>query len=138
MKSLSIDKINVGDKSEFSLTLSEKTHDSFRKFSGDNSKVHTNDDFAREAGFRGKIAYGFNIVSYLSRFYGEVLPGGSSICLKQEINFAKPLYIGDKITIQGEVIEVNKNHKIVVIKNSIINQKGDLCISGKGFVKIII
>ncbi len=138
MTGLKINEIKIGDKKRFSLVLTDKIHEDFRKISGDNSPIHTDNNFATKAGFKTKIAYGFNIAAFLSRFYGEILPGGSSICLQQELKFIKPVYPEERITIIGEVIGLNKNHKIVTIRNDIINSENELCVSGMGTVRIII
>ena len=138
MKQFRIEKLKIGDSAKFGVLIDKKVHESFRKLSGDNSLVHTEDLFAKNVGFKEKIAYGFNVSAYLSRFYGEFLPGGSSICLQQELKFLKPIYLNDKIIIKGEIININKNQKVVTIKNEIANSAGKICLSGKGFVKIIL
>src|SRR5882724_3114529 len=96
-----IEDIAVGDTADFSFLLTEEIHENFKQYVQDTSLIHNDDSFAQQAGVSKKIAYGFNVASYFSRFYGNHLPGGSSICLKQEITFAKPVYIGDTLTVRG-------------------------------------
>jgi len=133
-----INELSVGDETEFNIYFNQDIHERFKREYQDTSLVHNDDLFAQKAGFKEKIAYGFNIISYFSRFYGNYLPGGSSICLKQSVKFIKPIYLNDTIKISGKIININQSLKIITIKNKVTNQNGDVCISGEGIVKIVI
>ncbi|OVE74916.1 hypothetical protein BVX95_00625 [archaeon D22] len=135
---MSIEELKIGQKEEFDFFLGEEEHNNFTKQIGDTSPIHTKKEFAIEKKFEDKIAYGFNVISHLSKFYGNVLPGGSSICLNQEVKFSKPIYLNQFLKIEGEIIKIDKNLKIVTMKNKIFDEKGNLCISGKGIVRVII
>lgn len=51
-----------------------------------------------------------------------------------EIDFAHPVYIGDKLTISGTVKEIHESVRRLTIKFVIKNQTGKNCIS-KGILK---
>ena len=90
-------EIKIGDNAEFSIKITPENHNKFSKLFKDFSPIHTNDEFSSKTKFKKKIGYAFMLTGFLSRLYGEYLPGGSSICIKQESNFIKPFYIGDGI-----------------------------------------
>ncbi|MFH1073032.1 MAG: MaoC family dehydratase [Nanoarchaeota archaeon] len=132
-----MEDLKIGQHAQFTLKLTKKSHEEFKQFSGDTSPVHNDDEFAQTAGFDERIAYGFHILSYFSRFYGTVLPGGSSICLSQTAKFTKPVYIGEEITVKGTIIHMNPHIKTVTIKNEVLNSKGEVCVLGEAVVKIV-
>ncbi|MEK6868888.1 MAG: MaoC/PaaZ C-terminal domain-containing protein, partial [Nanoarchaeota archaeon] len=74
--------IKIGDKAEFEVTIDENMHNNFSKISGDYSPIHCDDIFSEKTKFGRKIGYAFLLTSFLSRLYGEYLPGGSSVCIK--------------------------------------------------------
>jgi len=128
----------LGEKVEFEVDISKEIHEKFSELSGDFSKMHTDDEFSKSKGFKKKIGYAFLLNSFLSRLYGEHLPGGSSICLKQESKFMNPFYEGDKLRIVGEVISKSESTKVVEINSEIFNQDNQKIFEGNGWVKIIV
>ncbi len=133
-----IEDFSVGESEKFVVKITPETHEQFKNLSGDESPVHTDEEFAKKSGFENKIAYAFNVLSYFSRLYGEYLPGGSSVCIRQNAKFHKPIYIRDILTIKGTVTHISVAAKVLTIKNEVLNQKGDICISGEGVVRFVV
>ncbi|MNY67236.1 (R)-specific enoyl-CoA hydratase [compost metagenome] len=62
------------------------------------------------------------------------LPGEGTIHVSQQLNFLKPVYIGDTITVKLEIIEIlEKNH--LKISSTIFNQHDEKVIDGFSIVK---
>tara|TARA_B100000315_G_C14329376_1_gene474554 strand:+ start:225 stop:653 length:429 start_codon:yes stop_codon:yes gene_type:complete len=136
-KAKSFSEIKAGDKEEFEVTVDESIHDAFSKISGDYSPIHCDEEFSSKTKFGKKIGYAFFLTSLLSRFYGEYLPGGSSVCIKQDANFMKPFFIGDKIKIVGEVVSKIESTKFVEIKTEIYKDNKEVIFRGNGIVQIL-
>jgi len=77
------------------------------------------------------------LASFLSRLYGEYLPGGSSVCIRQEANFLKPYFIGDRIRIAGEVVNKIESTKFIEIKSEIYRNNKECIFRGNGTVQIL-
>lgn len=135
---LKINDLKIGDSNQFEVSLTTESHNLFREFSGDYSPIHNDNNFAKSVGFNEKIAYGFHIISYFSRLYGEYLPGGSSVCLSQSVKYTKPVYLNQKIIVKGTITNINKNMKVITIKNEIIDEKGEICITGEALLRMIV
>ncbi len=128
--------IKIGDSASFSVTITHEQHDAFANLFQDYSPIHRDEKFCAKTKFMKKIGYGFMLAGFLSRFYGEHLPGGSSICLKQEANFIRPFFIGDTIRIHGEVVSKFESTQCVEIKTTMFRQT--TCIfRGVGLVQMI-
>ncbi|MBW2976546.1 hypothetical protein KY347_03820 [Candidatus Woesearchaeota archaeon] len=136
-KAKSFSEIKIGDKAEFEVFIGEKLHDSFSNLSGDFSPIHRDDEFCSKTKFEKKIGYAFMLTSFLSRLYGEYLPGGSSICIKQTSNFIKPFFIGDKITVVGEVVNKVESTQFVEIKTEMFRNDAECVFRGNGTVQIL-
>lgn len=129
--------INIGDEVQFEEPISLERHIAFRNLFGDCSPIHNDDEFCKETKFQRVIGYGFMLNGFLSKLYGEYLPGGSSICIKQEANFRKAFYIGDKIKVVGKVIDKIESTKFIVIETKMYRDEKECIFSGKGTVQII-
>ena len=135
-KAKSFSGIKVGDKAEFEVTVDDKMHNDFSKVSGDYSPIHCDDAFSEKTKFGKKIGYAFLLTSFLSRLYGEYLPGGSSVCIKQSASFIRPFFIGDKIRVAGEVITKSESTKFVEIKTEMHRNK-ECIFRGNGTVQVL-
>ena len=129
--------IKIGDKAEFEVTIDENMHNNFSKISGDYSPIHCDDIFSEKTKFGRKIGYAFLLTSFLSRLYGEYLPGGSSVCIKQEANFLKPYFIGDKIKVVGEVVNKSESTKFIEVKSEMYRNNKECIFRGNGTVQIL-
>lgn len=123
-------EIKVGDKADFSVEITEELHASFAALSGDHSVIHTDETFSK------RLGYAYLLTSFLSRLYGEHLPGGTSICIKQEVQFVNPYFVGDTITVLGEVTEKIESTRFVEMKVSMQRQCGTQVLRGKGVVQV--
>ena len=132
----SFSEIKIGDKAEFEAFIDEKMHNSFSEMFKDFSPIHCDDAFCLKTKFKKKIGYAFMLTGFLSRLYGEYLPGGSSICIKQTANFIKPFFIGDKITVVGEVTGKVESTKFVEIKSEMLRNGNECVFRGTGIVQI--
>jgi len=135
--SKSFSEINIGDKSQFRVRIDENIHASFSNLSGDFSPIHCDEEFSSKTRFKKRIGYAFMLTSFLSRLYGQYLPGGSSICIKQEASFIKPFFIGDTLKVIGEVVDKIESTRFVVIRNKIMRNDSECIFKGQGIVQII-
>ncbi|MBS3105523.1 hypothetical protein J4234_04655 [Candidatus Woesearchaeota archaeon] len=133
----SFSDIKIGDKAQFEVEINEESHASFAKLFGDFSPIHCDDKFCSKTKFKRKIGYGFMLTGFLSRLYGEYLPGGSSICIKQDAKFIKPFFIGDKIKIVGKVVNNIKSTNLIEINIEMYRNGKELVFKGAGIVQVL-
>lgn len=131
-------EIAVGDLAKFEVLVDEEMHSSFAKLISDFSPIHTDDIFCSKTKFKRRVGYAFLLTSFLSRLYGHYLPGGSSVCVKQEVKFIKPFYVGDRLTIRGQVIRKVLSTKLVEIKSEAFRNTNEKVFEGMGIVQIFV
>jgi 3-hydroxybutyryl-CoA dehydratase len=134
MKGKPINKIRVGDISEFTKTITETDIVLFAGITGDFNPAHMNQIWAESTHFQRRIAHGMLSAGIISAVIGMYLPGPGTIYLSQEIRFLAPVYIGDTITAQVEVQEIVMDKNRVRLRTYCMNQKGAIVIDGTAWV----
>jgi 3-hydroxybutyryl-CoA dehydratase len=129
-----IDQIQVGDKSQFSKTVSESDIYLFAGISGDMNPAHINEAYAAQTHFKTRIAHGMLSAGFISTILGCQLPGPGTIYLSQELKFLAPVRIGDTITAQAEVIEIAHDKHQVTLATVCWNQNDKKVIKGTAVV----
>ena len=126
-------QISLGQKESFSTTVTDAMMSDFFRLSGDSNPLHTDEAFAKRAGagYAGKVVYGMLTASFLSTLAGVYLPGENSVVHEVEVKFPAPVYVGDALVFQGEVIGKNELFNVIELKVSAINSDGKKVLRGK-------
>ncbi|MFC5971362.1 MaoC family dehydratase [Halomarina salina] len=97
------ENLGVGDSVQFTKTITERDVERFAAASGDTNPLHLDEEYAEKTRFKGRIAHGTLvgglISAALARFPGNV------IYLSQDLEFLKPVRIGDRITADVDIVE---------------------------------
>lgn len=131
MNKYTIQDIKVGLKEQFEVSITDSMMEAFRAVTGDVNPLHTDREFALEREYPDRIVYGLLTSSFLSTLAGVYLPGENSLIREVDTKYVKPVFVGDRLTITGEVIEVNYDFKIFTMKVTIVNQNGEKVVRGK-------
>lgn len=118
-------------------TISESDIVNFAGFSGDYNQIHTDAEFARSTPYGQRIAHGLlglSIASGLAMRTG-ILEG--TVLAFREINewkFSKPVFIGDTIRVEIEVLETKAIPRLgggtIVISLDVRNQRSETVMKG--------
>lgn len=137
MNQYRFEDIYVGLKEEFQVTVTADMLTQFCQMTGDVNPLHTDEVFAKVKGYESNVAYGMLTASFLSTLAGVYLPGERSLIHSVESKFTKPVYVGDTLTISGQVTECNEMFSVFTMKTTIVNQKGEKVLRGKMQVGIL-
>ena len=116
--------LTPGVTESFTVTITEEMMAQFYAITGDNSPIHMDADYAAGRGYPGRVVYGMLGASFLSTLAGVYLPGEHCLLHGVDLKFAKPIFLGDTLTVTGVVDEVNDTFREITIKASIVNQNG--------------
>jgi 3-hydroxybutyryl-CoA dehydratase len=118
-------------------TITETDLVLFSGITGDWHVMHTNVEYARESSFGQRIAHGMLILSIgtalLFRLGDNVLFPKSFIAFYgiDKLRFVKPVLIGDTISCQAEVIEMQEkdaNRGVITYDTRIRNQRNEMVV----------
>jgi len=132
----SFDEIEVGLIHNFEVDMDEELTKKFANISGDFNPLHMDEQYAKETKFGKRVVHGMLLASFFSRLVGMYLPGKNALYFSQNLNFVKPCFIGDRVTVEGEIIDKSESTKIIKLKTSIKNQEGESLVEGTSQVMI--
>ncbi len=130
------DEIMVGVKTKFTVQINESTINEFARISGDHNPLHMDEQYAAKTQFGKRVCHGMLLASFFSRLVGMYMPGKNALYFSQTLNFQTPCFVGDKVTIEGEVIDKSQSTRIVTIKTTAYNQVGKCLVDG--IAKVIV
>ena len=128
-------KRNIGDHIEVFKKITEDDVTKFIEISGDDNPIHTDDEFASQTFFKGRIAHGLLSVALISQGLTKLL-GSGNIWLSYNFNFKKPIRIGDTITAKLKIIEID-SRKINTIDTRCYNQDGVEILEGSAKSRVV-
>ena len=101
---------------EMTYHVSQEVYDAFQKCSSDMNPLHTDKDFAKRKGFPECVMYGNILNAFVSHFVGMALPSPDVMIQTQDIQFRKPVWLGNEITIKASPDTVSDAVQIVNFK----------------------
>ena len=124
MNHYTLAEMQPGLTESFTVTVTQEMMDAFLKLTGDCSPIHVDEDYAKGRGYPGRVVYGMLGASFFSTLAGVYLPGEHCLLHSVECKFAKPIFIGDTLTVRGTVVNVSEIGSEAEIKAVITNQNG--------------
>jgi acyl dehydratase len=128
------EEIKIGMKESFQVNITESMENTFAEISGNYNPLASDEEYAATTTYKKRICPGMFTASFFSRLTGMHLPGKYALVYSQSLNFVNICYIGDQITVEGEVIEKNNATKMITLNTIITNQEGKKLIFGNARV----
>ncbi len=124
MNHYTLSELAVGQSENFTVTVTQEMMEDFYRLTGDDSPIHRSEEYAAGRGYPGRVVYGMLGASFFSTLAGVYLPGEHCLLHGVEAKFARPVFIGETLTVKGTVTEVNDTFKEITVKAEIFNQEG--------------
>lgn len=116
------DEIQVGDSSSLTRTLQAEDIKLFAIMSGDVNPAVVDPEFAHSGIFREVVAHGMWSGSLISTVLGTQFPGPGTILIDQSLHFARPVRVGDTITITVTAKQKFDHNKHLILDCTCVNQ----------------
>lgn len=123
----------VGQRASRSLTLSAKHVDIFAELTGDYNPLHFDTDFASRTKFGSLVVQGGLTTGLLHALVAMDLPGPGSVFLSQNWKFTAPVFIGDTITAEAEVLSVHAKKPVTQLRCTVVRQTGETVLEGEAW-----
>ena len=123
---MKISNIEIGMTESYSQTITDEDIKMYAVVSGDTNPVHMSDEYAKQSRFKNRIAHGLLSAGFFSALFGTRLPGTGCVYVSQNLEFKRPVYLGDRVTAIITVTKVDlKNKKVYfrtfcMVKNKIV------------------
>lgn len=123
----------VGQRATRSLTLTAEHVEGFARLSGDRNPLHFDPAFAARTRFGRLVVQGGLTTGLLHALVAMDLPGPGTVFLSQNWKFTAPVYIGDTITAEAEVLSVHPSKPVTRLGVRVVRQDGEVVLEGEAW-----
>jgi 3-hydroxybutyryl-CoA dehydratase len=123
--------IELGKRASFRKTITESDVATFAGLVGDFNPQHVDEEYARQSRIGRRTAHGILAVGLISTVVNTRLPGPGCTWLSQQIEFLAPVFIGDTITAEVEVVSWESERRLLTLKTDCRNQEDRQVVAGQ-------
>jgi acyl dehydratase len=106
----------VGARATWTRTVTVEDVELYGRITGDRNPLHFDEDFAAATKFGRLVAQGGLATGLFNALVAMRLPGAGSVFLHQEWDYPAPVYVGDTVTAEAEVIEARSDKPITRLR----------------------
>ncbi|MBU3180018.1 MaoC family dehydratase [Clostridium psychrophilum] len=132
-----INSFYISQSEEYIKKFTEDDVECYARITGDYNYIHMDEEKAKKSFFKGRIVHGQLVAGMISALLGMKLPGGGNIYLQQNLEFLKPVRIGDTIKAKVIITEINLKKKVLVLETFCINGQDKVVIKGEAKVLVL-
>ena len=126
-------QISIGQKATRSITLTADHVKIFADLSGDYNPLHFDESFVAKTKFKKLVVQGGLTTGLLHALVAMDMPGPGTVFLSQNWKFTAPVFIGDTITAEAEVISKHETKPVTQLKIKITRQGGETVLEGEAW-----
>ena len=123
--------VTVGQRATRELTLTPDHVRSFAEISGDYNPLHFDESFAAKTKFGRLVVQGGLTTGLLHALVAMDMPGPGTVFLSQNWKFTAPVFIGDTITAEAQVIAVHDVKPVTQLSVRVTRQDGTTVLEGE-------
>ena len=123
--------LTVGQKAKRSLTLTLAEVEAYAKITGDYNPLHFDEDFAAKTKFGRLVVQGGLTAGILNALVAEDMPGPGTVFMSQELKYLAPVFVGDTITGEIELLKVHETKPVTQIKATVRRSDGEVVLEGE-------
>ena len=126
-------QLTVGQKATRTKTVTTDDVKVFADLTGDFNPLHFDESFAAKTRFKRLIVQGGLTTGLLHALVAMDMPGPGTVFLSQNWNFTAPVFIGDTITAEAEVLELHESKPVSKLKVTVTRQSGEAVLEGEAW-----
>jgi acyl dehydratase len=125
--------LRVGQKASRSVTFNEEHVKAYAEITGDYNPLHFDESFVTNTRFERLVVQGGLTTGLLHALVAMDMPGPGTVFLNQSWQFTAPVFIGDTITAEVEVMRVHETKPVTQLKVIIRSQSGEKVLDGEAW-----
>jgi acyl dehydratase len=131
------ESIHVGEEAGFSRVITDSCVAAFAELTGDYSPLHMDEGYAAKTEFGQRVVHGMLVASFFSTLVGMYLPGRRALFLGQQVQFAKPVKAGERITFRCRVRHKTDSVRMLDLDTRAVNDAGEEVVRGRAQIKVL-
>jgi acyl dehydratase len=112
------------------MRVTEREVELYAQITGDRNPLHFDPDFAARTRFGRPVAQGGITAGMLNALVAMDLPGPGTVFMSQSLRYRAPVYLGDTLTAEIEVIELKPDKPVSHLRAVIRSQDGITVLDG--------
>jgi len=125
-----------GDGFSFERHISAEDVRQFAEVVGDLNPIHLDAEFAENSFFKKRIVHGAFLAGLISKILGMDFPGQGTVYISQNSVFKRPVYVDTTVKVEVKVTEVMTEKRRLVLETNVLNENGEICLTGSATVWI--
>ena len=123
--------VTPGQRATRRLTLTADHVRKYSEISGDYNPLHYDEAFAAGTKFGKLVVQGGLTTGLLHALVAMDLPGPGTVFLSQNWKFTAPVFIGDTITADAEVVSVHPSKPVTQLRIRVTRDDGSTVLEGE-------
>jgi acyl dehydratase len=123
----------VGQRASRSITLTADHVRAYAEMTGDYNPLHFDEEFTSKTKFGKLVVQGGLTTGLLHALVAMELPGPGTVFLSQNWKFTAPVFIGNTITAEAEVLSLHAKKPVTQLKIIIRRQDGETVLDGEAW-----
>ena len=125
--------LTVGQKARRSLHLTAEHVRKYAEISGDRNPLHFDEAFAKGTKFGRLVVQGGLTTGLLHALVAMDMPGPGTVFLSQNWKFTAPVFIGDTITAEAEVLSIHASKPVTQLAVKVRREDGETVLEGEAW-----
>lgn len=134
-ENVTFDELSLGQSARLLRTLTLQDIQAFAAVSGDTNPAHLDPDYANDTLLHGVVGHGMWSAGLISALLGTRFPGPGTIYVDQSLHFARPVRVGDTLSVVVTVKAKDAERKHVDLDCQVSNQHGERVLHGTARVQ---
>ena len=126
-------ELHVGQKAARTATFTMEHVKTYAELTGDYNPLHFDEDYAAKTRFEELVVQGGLTTGILHALVSMDMPGSGTVFLNQNWQFTSPVYIGDTVTAEAEVLEIHATKPVIKLKIMVKRQTGETVLDGEAW-----
>jgi acyl dehydratase len=122
---------SVGARATWTRTITTEDVEAFARMTGDRNPLHFDEGFAGATRFGRLVVQGGLTTGLFNALVAMRLPGPGSVFLRQEWDYPAPVFVGDTVTAEAEVIEAREDKPVTRLRCVARRQDGEEVLRGE-------
>ena len=126
-------ELHVGQRAVRTLTLTPEHVRTYAVLTGDFNPLHFDEDFTSGTKFGKLVVQGGLTTGLLHALVAMDMPGPGTVFLSQNWKFTAPVFIGDTITAEAEVLAIHATKPVTQLKMRVTRQDRETALDGEAW-----
>jgi acyl dehydratase len=123
----------VGTIARRTAIITSEMVEAYANITGDRNPLHFDEAFASATRFGRLVAQGGITTGLLHALVAMDMPGPGTVFLSQNWKFTAPVFIGDSITAEAEVLSVHERKPVTQLRVRIQRHDGETVLEGEAW-----